>query len=328
MSSTYQLDITNKLVLAPMAGFTDSIFRSICKRFGADIVFTDLISAKAITYGNKETFQLMEFREDERPIGIQLYGSEPEVIAEAARIVVERFRPDIIDLNFGCPVRKVVRKNEGAALLKNPALMGKIVSSVVNVVSIPVSAKIRSGWDKSTEDPVSIGKILENGGVAFITLHPRTRTQGYREKANWEWIARLKESVNIPVIGNGDVRTPEDADRMFNQTGCDAVMIGRAALGNPWIFKLAKYFINTKVSLPYPDIHERFAVALEHLNLVITRMKDEYLGIQCMRKHLVYYTHNLYNASKLRRQIFEATTVEQIKDIFHRYMENEYYQYN
>ncbi|MFH1097598.1 MAG: tRNA dihydrouridine synthase DusB [Candidatus Desantisbacteria bacterium] len=298
-------NLSGKLILAPMAGFTDSVFRMICKEFGAGMVFTDLISAKAITYKNKKTFEMMVFNEKERPIGIQIYGSDPAVMAEAAIIIEEKFHPDVIDLNFGCPVKKVVSKNEGSALLRDIPLMGKIASSVVNAVKIPVSAKIRSGWDKESEDPVSVVNMLSSCGISFVTIHPRTRAQGYRGKSNWDWIKQVKENSHIPIIGNGDVLSPQDAVSMFQQTGCDAVMIGRGTLGNPWIFK----------GLPQPDTTERLSLALSHLKQSVEAC-GEYSGIRQMRKHLVFYTHNLPRARELRKQLFEAKTVKDVEDIF------------
>jgi len=298
-------NLSGKLILAPMAGFTDSVFRMICKEFGAEMVFTDLISAKAITYKNKKTFEMMKFNEKERPIGIQIYGSDPVVMAEAAIIIEERFQPDIIDLNFGCPVKKVISKNEGSSLLRDIPLMGKIASSVVNAVNIPVSAKIRSGWNKDSEDPVSVVNMLESCGISFVTIHPRTRAQGYRGKSNWDWIRQVKEKSHIPIIGNGDVLNSQDADRMFRQTGCDAVMIGRGALGNPWIFK----------GLPQPEAAERLSLALSHLKQSV-EASDEYSGIRQMRKHLVYYTHNLSGAREIRKQLFEAKTIKDVEGIF------------
>lgn len=288
-----------------MAGFTDSVFRIICKEFGAGMVFTDLISAKAITYKNKKTFEMMAFNEKERPIGIQIYGSDPNIMAEAAIIIEEKFHPDVIDLNFGCPVKKVVSKNEGSALLRDIPLMGKIASRVVHAVNIPVSAKIRSGWDANSEDPVSVVHMLESCGISFVTIHPRTRAQGYRGKSNWDWIRQVKEKAHIPIIGNGDVLNLQDAMRMFQQTGCDAVMIGRGTLGNPWIFK----------GLSQPDTTERLSMALSHLKQSV-EASGEYTGIRQMRKHLVYYTHNLPGARELRKQMFEAKTVKDVEKIF------------
>lgn len=314
-------NLSGKLVLAPMAGFTDSVFRTICRRFGAGMVFTDLISAKAITYKNKKTLEMMEFREEERPIGIQLYGSDPDVMAEAAIIVAEKFHPNVIDLNFGCPVKKVVSKNEGSALLKDLPLMNKIASRVVNAVDIPVSAKIRSGWDKESEDPVSVVNMLESCGIAFVTIHPRTRAQEYRGLSNWDWIRQVKEKAHIPVIGNGDVLSPQDAVRMFQQTGCDAVMVGRGALGNPWIFKNMGLFQQgsfTEENLTQPDAGEKLSLAMTHLKQCIEKY-GECSGIRQMRKHLVYYTHNLPKARELRKHLFEAKTIKDLEDVFHEY---------
>ncbi len=334
-------NLSGRLILAPMAGFTDSVFRMICKRFGAAMVFTDLISARAITYKNKKTFEMMEFTEEERPIGIQLCGSDPDVMAEAAIIVVEKFHPDVIDLNFGCPVKKVVNKNEGSALLRDIHLMSKIANRVVNAVDVPVSAKIRSGWDKESEDPVSVVHMLESCGVSFVTIHPRTRAQGYKGMANWDWIRQVKEKAQIPVIGNGDVLKPQDAVRMFQQTGCDAVMIGRGALGNPWIFKdisasqqdgstmqpdaaerlslnsLTHQLPNSQVQ---PDTTEKCFAAMTHLKQSIEKY-GEYSGIRRMRKHLVFYTHNLPRSRELRKHLIAAKSMKDVDGVFYEYME-------
>jgi nifR3 family TIM-barrel protein len=297
-----------------MAGFTDSVFRIICRKFGAAMVFTDLISAKAITYRNKKTFEMMEFRGEERPIGIQLTGSDPDVMAEAAIIVAERFHPDVIDLNFGCPVKKVVNKNEGSALLKDLPLMSKIANRVVNAVDIPVSAKIRSGWDMESVDPVSVVNMLESCGISFVTIHPRTRTQGYKGMANWDWIRQVKEKAHIPIIGNGDIFKQHDAVRMFQQTGCDAVMIGRGALGNPWIFKPQQDGLAAQ-----PDIVEKCLAAMTHLKQSIEKY-GEYSGIRLMRKHLVFYTHSLPGSRELRKHLIEAKTMKDVEDVFQEYM--------
>lgn len=312
-------NLSGKLVLAPMSGFTDSVFRIICRKFGAAMVFTELISAKAITYKNKKTLEMMEFREEERPIGIQLYGSDPDVMAEAAIIVAEKFHPDVIDLNFGCPVKKVVNKNEGASLLRDLPLMSKITNRVVNAVDIPVSAKIRSGWDKESEDPVSVVNMLESCGISFVTIHPRTRAQGYKGLANWDWIRQVKENAHIPIIGNGDVLKQQDAAQMFQQTGCDAVMIGRGALGNPWIFKA----IETPQQgdpTTQPDAIEKCLAAMTHLKQSIEKY-GEYSGIRQMRKHLVFYTHNLPKSRELRKHLIEAKGIKDIEGIFQEYIE-------
>ncbi|MDI6780666.1 MAG: tRNA dihydrouridine synthase DusB [bacterium] len=323
------LNLSGRLILAPMAGFTDSVFRMICKRFGAAMVFTDLISARAITYKNKKTFEMMEFTEEERPIGIQLCGSDPDVMAEAAVIVAERFHPDVIDLNFGCPVKKVVNKNEGSALLRDIPLMSKIVSRVVNAVNLPVSAKIRSGWDKESENPVSVVNMLESCGVSFVTIHPRTRAQMYKGMANWDWIRQVKENAHIPVIGNGDVLGSQDAARMFQQTGCDAIMIGRGALGNPWIFQDAAMFQHDAVinslthQLPnsqQPDAAERLSLAMTHLKQSIEKY-GEYSGIRRMRKHLVFYTHNLPRSRELRKHLIASKSMRDVEDVFREYVE-------
>ncbi len=311
-------NLSGKLVLAPMAGFTDSVFRIICKRFGAAMVFTDLISARAITYKNKKTFEMMEFSEEERPIGIQLCGSDPDVMAEAAIIVAENFRPDVIDLNFGCPVKKVVNKNEGSALLKDISLMSKITSRVVNAVDIPVSAKIRSGWDKESEDPVSVVNMLQSCGVSFVTIHPRTRAQGYKGAANWDWIRQVKENTSIPVIGNGDVLKYQDAARMFQQTGCDAVMIGRGALGNPWIFK-DMAAPQQDGSIEQSDVTEKCFAAMTHLKQSIEKY-GEYSGIRRMRKHLILYTHNLPKSRELRKHLIEAKSMKDVDGVFREYV--------
>lgn len=302
--------LNNKVILAPMAGITEKIFRSLCKEQGADIVISEMVSAEGLFYGSKATAKLMEFRESERPIGIQLFGSDPDHLARAAAYVQKHVKPDFIDLNSGCPVPKVVKKNGGSALLQNAALFKKILRAMVNEVSIPVTVKIRSGWHKHQWVDIEFARIAQDCGVAALTLHPRSQTMGFSGHSFWERIAEVKNAVSIPIIGNGDIYCPLDAVRMVKETGCDSVMIGRGAYGNPWIFsQIRSAFLGMGVTEVSP-IH-KLDMALRHL-LDFSREYGENCAIKEMKRHIAWYIKGLPGASQCRDHIFRAQTMEQL----------------
>ena len=278
------IEIANQVVLAPMAGICNSSFRRICKEMGCGLIFAEMVSDKAISYGNKKTIDMLYMTDMERPIVQQIFGSDVESFVEAAKYIEREMKPDIIDINMGCPVPKVaVRAQAGAGLLKNPSKIGEIVKAVVDSVSIPVSVKIRSGWDTNNINAVEVAKICEEAGASLITVHPRTRSEGYSGKADWSIIKRVKESVNIPVIGNGDIRRPEDAKRMLDETGCDFIMIGRGVLGNPWLIKNTILYLNG-ISYVEPSAREKVEMCIKHLNY-LSEIKDEKLAVLEIRNH-------------------------------------------
>ncbi len=295
------VSIENNLVLAPMAGVTDLPFRLLCREQGCGLLYTEMVSAKAILYKNKNTESLMEVTEGENPISLQLFGSEPEIMAEIAKQVEER--PfDIIDVNMGCPVPKVVNNGEGSALMKNPRLAGKIISAMTRAVKKPVTVKIRKGFNDDMVNAVEIAHIAQECGAVAVAVHGRTREQYYSGKADWDIIAQVKEAVSIPVIGNGDVNSAEDAIAMMEKTHCDGVMIGRGSQGNPWIFSQVNHYMKTGEMLPKPDKEQVKKMILRHAALQ-RKYKGEYIGIREMRKHFAWYTAGYPNSAALRNRI-------------------------
>lgn len=307
--------LENNLILAPMAGVTDLPFRLLCKEQGAGLICTEMVSAKAISFHNKNTEALLEIDERERPVSLQLFGSDPDIISEMAKYIEERPFA-ILDLNMGCPVPKVVNNGEGSALLKNPALIRQIVTKTAKAISKPVTAKIRIGFEGADVDPVEIAKIIEDSGAAAIAVHGRTREQYYSGKADWETIARVKAAVSIPVIGNGDVDSPEQAVRLMEQTHCDGVMIGRAARGNPWIFREILGYLKTGRNVPRPTLEELKDMMLRHAKLQL-EYKGEYTGIREMRKHVAWYTAGLPHSASMRRKVNEVESYEALEDLLH-----------
>ena len=294
------VEIENPFVLAPMAGITDLPFRLLCKEQGAGLLYTEMVSAKAISYHNRNTVSLMETDPKEHPVALQLFGSEPELMGEVAKSIEDQ--PfDILDINMGCPVPKVVNNGEGSALLKDPALIRKIIKAVSGAVRKPVTAKMRIGFEGADVDPVEIARIMEDAGAAAIAVHGRTRQQYYSGRADWETIRRIKEAVSVPVIGNGDVDSPEKAEAMFRETGCDAVMIGRAVRGNPWIFREMNHYFATGELLPGPSLEELKEEILRHARMQIEK-KGEYTGIREMRKHVAWYTAGMRHSAGIRRE--------------------------
>lgn len=299
-------------VLAPMAGVTDSSFRLICKQQGTALVFSEMVSADGLIRNDERTTQYLSFKPEERPIGIQIFGSDPLIMAEAATRV-EAIAPDFIDLNFGCPVKKVVKRGAGAAVLKDLTLLRKITSAVTRATSLPVIAKIRSGWSESNINATEVSKILEDCGVCAITIHPRSQSQLLKGHSNWEIIRQVKETVSIPVIGNGDIKNPNDAQKMLTETGCDLIMIGRAAMGNPWIFNQINYFLATNSCNTTVSNDQRRDICLQHLELAI-KEKGEYRGILEIRKHLAWYIKGLPRSSAFRATLFKLKNVSKIKE--------------
>ena len=304
------VEIENPFVLAPMAGVTDLPFRGLCKEQGAGLICTEMVSAKAISFHNKNTKALMEINPKEHPVSLQLFGNEPELMAEVARSIEEQ--PfDILDINMGCPVPKVVNNGEGSALLKDPALIGKIVREISHAIKKPVTAKIRIGFEGYDVDPVEIAKIIEDAGGAAVAVHGRTRQQYYAGEANWEVIGRIKDAVSIPVIGNGDVDSPLKAEKMMKDTGCDGIMIGRAVRGTPWIFREMNHYFETGELLEKPDPKEIREMILRHARWQI-ELKGEFTGIREMRKHVAWYTSGMRHSAGLRR---ESNTIENYESL-------------
>ena len=302
--------LENNLILAPMAGVTDLPFRLLCKEQGVGLICMEMVSAKAIMYNNKNTESLLAIHDEERPVSLQLFGSDPEIISEMAKRIEDR-NFAILDINMGCPVPKVVNNHEGSALMKNPTLAEKIVERTVKAISKPVTVKIRKGFDEQHTNAVEIAKAAEAAGASAVAVHGRTREQYYSGKADWDIIAKVKEAVRIPVIGNGDITDGESAAAMFEQTGCDAVMVGRAARGNPWIFREIITYLETGTKAPAPTMEEKRDVILRHAALQL-EVKGEYIGIREMRKHLSWYTAGYPHSARLRQKINEMETMEQL----------------
>lgn len=305
--------LENNVIAAPMAGVTDLPFRLLLKEQGAGLVCSEMVSAKAIYYNNKNTEPLMMVDEKERPFSLQLFGSDPELMAEMVRKIEDR--PfDIIDINMGCPVPKVVNNGEGSALMKQPELAGRIVRSLVEAIDKPVTVKIRKGFDDDHINAVEMAKIAEANGAAAVAVHGRTREQYYSGKADWEIIRRVKEAVKIPVIGNGDIFTPQDAKRMIEETGCDAIMAARGARGNPWLFRDIIDYLEKGILHEKPSLKEMTDMMLRHAEMHI-RYKGEYQGIREMRKHVAWYTAGYHGSARMRQAVNEVESYEALKQL-------------
>ena len=305
--------LENDLILGPMAGVTDLPFRLLCKEQGAGLLCMEMVSAKGIMYNNKNTKILLTIDERERPVSLQLFGSDPDIISEQAKRI-EELPFDILDINMGCPVPKIVNNGDGSALMKNPLLAGEIIEKTARAIQKPVTVKIRKGFDEEHINAVEMAHIAQESGQAAIAVHGRTREQYYSGKADWEIIRKVKEAVKIPVIGNGDVWTPQDAIDMRKQTGCDGVMIGRGAQGNPWIFKQILHYEQTGELLEKPSPQEVTEMILRHAKMQM-EFKGEYIGMREIRKHAAWYTAGYKNSAKLRGKINETETYEELKEL-------------
>lgn len=306
--------LENNLILAPMAGVSDLPFRLLCREQGAGLVCMEMVSAKAILYKNRNTEELLTIDPGEHPVSLQLFGSDPDIISEIAKQIEER--PfDILDLNMGCPVPKVVNNGDGSALMKNPRLAGEIIEKTARAIKKPLTVKIRKGFDDAHVNAVELAHIAQESGAAAVAVHGRTREQYYAGHADWDIIRQVKEAVSIPVIGNGDIRTPEDVAAMAEQTGCDGYMIARGAEGNPWIFRQILHYFETGEHLARPDFSEVTEMLLRHAKMQID-CKGDYTGIREIRKHAAWYTAGYRNSSKLRGRINEVENYEQLEALF------------
>ncbi|OPX89749.1 MAG: tRNA-dihydrouridine synthase C [Pelotomaculum sp. PtaB.Bin104] len=305
--------LANSVVSAPMAGITDKAFRILAREAGCGLVCTEMVSDQALLYGNPKTCSLLNTSGEAGPVSVQIFGSNPDYMARAAEIAESR-GADIIDINMGCPTPKIVKNGEGAALMRDPLRAAGIVRAVVSRVKVPVTVKMRKGWDDKSVNAVELAKLVVEAGAVALTVHGRTRSQFYRGKADWEIIAAVKEAVAVPVIGNGDIWQPADALSMLEHTRCDAIMIGRAALGNPWIFKRTLHFLLTGGDLPVPSPEERIEVALRHLSLLVEN-KGEQVAVREMRKHAAWYTKGLPGAARMRDLINKAGCKEELQKI-------------
>ncbi|MBN8048846.1 tRNA dihydrouridine synthase DusB [Paraclostridium bifermentans] len=302
--------LDNKVFLSPMAGVTDLPFRLICKEQDCGMLYTEMINAKALCYDDQNTKKMLKIEEEEHPVAVQIFGSDPAFMGGAAEILNE-YPNEILDINMGCPAPKVIKNGDGSALMKNPKLAEEVLKSVVKNSKKPVTLKIRKGWDDNNINAVEIAKIAEASGISALAIHGRTREQYYSGKADWDIIAKIKESINIPVIGNGDVFEVEDAINMINKTNCDAIMIGRGAQGNPWIFKRINHYMKTGEILPEPTGEEKINTALKHLKLAIDE-HGEYVAVREMRKHIAWYLKGLRGSARLRDEINKIESYEEV----------------
>jgi tRNA-dihydrouridine synthase B len=320
MRFPFPLDVSVPLYLAPMAGVSESPFRRLCRRFGADVVVTEFLSAEAIRRENKATLAKLRFAADERPIGVQIFGADPKGMGDAAALVTEVFEPEFIDINFGCPVKKVVRRNGGSGCLKDLDLVQAVIRSVAAHTHLPVTVKIRSGWSEEARDPVTIGLRCQDAGARAIALHPRTRTQMYSGSARWEEISALVDALDIPVIGNGDIKTAEDAVRLQRETGCAGVMIARGSFGQPWIFDQTRALLEGTPKPDAPPVEERFAIAVEHARMAENYEPDPRGAAIEFRKHLGWYVKGLPNSAELRKRLYAVESFGEIEGIFGEYL--------
>jgi tRNA-dihydrouridine synthase B len=320
MTFPFTVPATVPLYLAPMAGVSESPFRRLCRRFGADVVVTEFLSAEGIRRENEATISKLRFTPDEHPIGVQIFGAEPDAMGDAAALVTDVFRPDFVDINFGCPVKKVVRRNGGSGCLRDLGLVERVIRAVAAATPLPVTVKIRSGWNEEMRDPVTIALRCQDAGARALTLHPRTRTQMYSGQAQWHEIAAVVDALEIPVVGNGDIKTPADAVRMRRETGCAGVMIARGSFGQPWIFTQTRALLDGAPVPPTPTVQERFAICLEHARMAAAYEPDRRGAAIEFRKHLGWYVKGLYNAAELKRRVFAVESLDEIEPIFADYL--------
>ena len=309
------------LILAPMAGVSEAPYRQVCRRMGADAVLSEFLSSEAIRRRIRTTLEGAEFEEVERPIGIQIYGADAVSMAEATRLITEHYKPEFIDINFGCPVKKVVQRNGGSGCLRDLDQVDRIIRAVIGATHLPVTAKTRSGWSDESRDPVGIALRMQDAGVRAFTLHARTRTQMFSGRADWDEIARVVEALDIPVLGNGDISSAADIVRMRDHTGCAGVMVGRGAFGNPWLFRDGRALLDGRPLPPAPGARERFEVALDHARLALRLQGDTRKTVIEFRKHLGWYTRGLHGASDLRQRLFQIESVAEAEAIFLEYLE-------
>jgi tRNA-dihydrouridine synthase B len=320
MAFPFPVDADIPLYLAPMAGVSESPFRRICRRFGANVVVTEFLSAEGIRRENPATIDKLRFGSDERPIGVQIFGAEPDAMADAARLVTDVFQPEFIDINFGCPVKKVVRRNGGSGCLKDLDLVDKVIRAVSGATHLPVTVKIRSGWNEEMRDPITIGLRCQDAGARALALHPRTRTQMYSGAARWEEIAKVVDALDIPVLGNGDIKTPEDAVRMQRETKCAGIMIARGSFGQPWIFNQTRALLEGREMPPTPDIETRFAIALDHARMARDYELDPRGAAIEFRKHLGWYVKGLPNSAELRKKLHAVDSFDEVEGIVEEYL--------
>lgn len=301
----------NPVVAAPMAGVSDRPSRLIAREYSCGLVYTEMISAKALTYQNKKTYLLMNMEGEQQPVSMQIFGAEPAVMAEGGRIMQD-YGAQIIDINMGCPVPKVVNNGEGSSLMRNPALAAEIVSAMVKAVTVPVTVKIRKGWDDASVNAVEFSRAMEAAGASAIAVHGRTRMQYYSGKADWDIIRQVKAAVAVPVIGNGDIFAPEDGKAMLEQTGCDGIMLGRGALGRPWLYRQTLDYLHTGQYASEPDLAQRKQIILHHARLICAE-KGEYVAMKELRKHIAWYYKGLPNAARMRDLINTVSTMEELE---------------
>lgn len=314
------LMIENPVFLAPMAGISDYPYRQLIREMGGQLLYTEMVSSKGLVYGNERSKELIDFNRREKGlIAVQIFGEDPVFMREAAAILAAEYQPDLIDLNMGCPMPKIVKSGSGSALLQDAKRAGEIMAAVVNAVKLPVTVKIRAGWDRSRLNAVEIARLAEEKGVKAVAVHARTRDQFYLGKADWQIIQLVKEQVNIPVIGNGDIFSPEDAGAMITGTGCDAVMIGRAVRGNPWLIHRTSHFLQTGEVLAEPDCPERIKTALSHLERAVAYF-GERLGVPRMRKHLAWYLKGLPHSTSIKERIFQLNQYQQVAALLKEYL--------
>ena len=313
-----QLD--NEVFLSPMAGVTDLPFRTICKEKGCGMLYTEMINAKALCYDDENTKKMLRMDKDEHPVAVQIFGSDPEFMGKAA-IIMNQYPNEILDINMGCPAPKVIKNGDGSALMRNPKLAAEVLTAVVKNSEKPVTLKIRKGWDDDSVNAVEIAKIAEECGISALAIHGRTREQFYSGKADWDIIAEIKQAINIQVIGNGDVFEVEDAVNMLEKTKCDAIMIGRGAQGNPWIFNRINHYMKTGEILPEPTLEEKITTAIRHMNLAVAEHGD-YVAVREMRKHIGWYLKGLKNSAKYRDQINKITDYKEVIAMLEEYMQH------
>ena len=308
------IKLANPVIAAPMAGVTDRAFRIIAREQGCGLAVTEMVSDLALLYANPRTYRMLDFRDEKYPLSVQIFGSNPDSMGKAAAIVVER-GAHLVDINMGCPTPKIVKNGEGSALMKNPELAGKIVESVVKAIpGTPVTVKFRKGWDEDSVNAVEFARIVAAAGASAVAVHGRTRNQFYSGKADWKIIDQVKAAVSVPVIGNGDVWTPQDAVRLLESTGCDGIMVGRGAMGNPWLFRQIVHYLQYREELPPPTAQERIDTAIRHLELMI-ESKGEHVAVFEMRKHAAWYTKGIRGAARIREVINQSKTQQEIVDI-------------